>query len=61
MPVRVSKKTATATAAAKAVSVADQGVLTILDRIRTTKKLTEVRHLSTQLERLIFHKQYSNS
>ncbi len=36
----------------------DRAVLTLLGRIKATTDRTEIRNLSNQLERLIFHKQY---
>jgi hypothetical protein len=44
-----------------AVSTSDHAVLEILSRIKATKDHAEVRKLSDQLERVIFHKQYSRS
>jgi|ERR1700674_2281831 hypothetical protein len=44
-----------------AVSTSDHAVLDILSRIKATKDHSEIRNLSDQLERLIFHKQYSHS
>ena len=39
----------------------DQAVLSLLKRIKATDDPTEIRKLSDQLERVIFHKQYENS
>lgn len=38
----------------------DNAVLTLLKRIRETNDQNEIRQLSDQLERVIFHKQYAN-
>jgi hypothetical protein len=39
----------------------DHAVLTLLKRIRATNDPTEIRRLSDQLERVIFHKQFQNA
>jgi hypothetical protein len=39
----------------------DQAVLDLLKRIKATDNPTEIRKLSHQLERVIFHKQFANS
>lgn len=36
----------------------DHALLTLLKRIRATNNPTEIRRLSDQLERVIFHKQF---
>ena len=43
------------------IGVSDKAVLTLLKRIKTTSDPNEVRQLSEQLERVIFHKQYANA
>jgi len=44
-----------------AVRASDRAVLDLLSRIKATKDHVEIRNLSNQLERAIFHKQYSHS
>ena len=39
----------------------DDAVLALLQRIKAANNPTEVRRLSDQLERMIFHKQYANA
>ena len=39
----------------------DKAVLALLARIKATNDKNEVRQLSDQLERVIFHKQYANA
>ena len=39
----------------------DHAALTLLARIKATNDPTEIRHLSDQLERVIFHRQYRNA
>jgi hypothetical protein len=39
----------------------DQVLLTLLKRIKETQDANEIRQLSDQLERVIFHKQYANT
>lgn len=39
----------------------DKAVLTLLKRIKEANDQNEVRQLSDQLERVIFHKQYANA
>jgi hypothetical protein len=48
-------------AAHVAVRASDRAVLDLLSRIKATKDHVEIRNLSNQLERAIFHKQYSHS
>jgi hypothetical protein len=38
----------------------DNAVLALLKRIKATNDQSEIRQLSDQLERVIFHKQYAN-
>jgi hypothetical protein len=38
----------------------DHAALTLLKRIKTAKNQTEIRRLTDQLQRVIFHKQYKN-
>jgi hypothetical protein len=38
----------------------DHAALTLLKRIKAAKDRTELRHLTDQLQRVIFHKQYKN-
>jgi hypothetical protein len=40
------------------VDTSDNGVFSLLKRIKATNNLDEIRQLSDQLERVIFHKQY---
>jgi len=44
-----------------AVNPSDDAALVILSRIKSTKDLAEIRKLSAQLERVIFHRQHSHS
>lgn len=44
-----------------AVDTSDQALLTLLTRLRATNDPIEVRQLSSQLERVIFHKQFKNA
>jgi hypothetical protein len=44
-----------------AVNTSDHAVLDILRRIKATKDHAKLRKLSDQLERVLFHKQYSLS
>ncbi len=39
----------------------DKAVLVLLKRLKTSNDQDEIRQLSDQLERVIFHKQYQNS
>jgi len=39
----------------------DHAALTLLKRIKAAKDQTEIRHLTDQLQRVIFHKQYENA
>jgi hypothetical protein len=42
------------------VDTSDEAVLTLLKRIKETNNQKEIRQLSDQLERVIFHRQYAN-
>jgi hypothetical protein len=44
-----------------ATDTSDDAVRTLLKRIKATHNPTEIRHLSNQLERVIFHKQFRKS
>ncbi len=43
------------------VDTSDNAVLALLKRIKETGDQNEIRQLSDQLERAIFHKQYANA
>lgn len=43
------------------MDTSDNAVLILLKRIKKTTDPNEIRRLSDQLERVIFHKQYSNA
>jgi hypothetical protein len=43
------------------IDTSDNAVLTLLKRIKETNDQSEIRQLSDQLERVIFHKQYANA
>ena len=43
------------------VDTSDKAVLTLLKRIKESTDQNEIRQLSDQLERVIFHKQYAGS
>jgi len=43
------------------VNTSDGAMLDILKRIKSAKSPTEIRRLSEQLERVIFHKQHKRS
>lgn len=49
------------TRAATSAERSDQAVLALLKRLKATNDPTEVRHLSDQLERAIFHKQFKSA
>jgi hypothetical protein len=51
----------TAPAITSATDTSDKAVLGLLKRIRETGDRNEIRRLSDQLERLIFHRQYSDT
>lgn len=44
-----------------AIDASDKAVLALLKRIKATNNRTEIRQLSDQLERVIFHRQYANA
>jgi len=48
-------------ALASTIDTSDNAVLTLLKRIKETNDRNEIRQLSDQLERVIFHKQYVNA
>lgn len=44
-----------------AIDTSDNAVLVLLRRLKETNDQTEIRKLSDQLERVIFHRQYANT
>jgi hypothetical protein len=56
----VNKAKMETTPTASTIDTSDNAVLALLKRIKTTKNQSEIRQLSDQLERVIFHKQYAN-
>lgn len=50
-----------AAATAAVTNTSDHAVLTLLKRLKATSDPTEVRQLSDQLERVIFHKQFKSA
>jgi hypothetical protein len=47
--------------AGNVIDTSDNAALEILQLLKTTTNPKEVRHLSDQLERVIFHKQFENA
>ena len=43
------------------MDTSDNAVLALLKRIKAANNQKEIRQLSDQLERVIFHKQYANA
>src|ERR1017187_7467604 len=58
---KLRQHVAVAKSAASAVDHSDQALLTLLKRIKATDSPAELRRLSEQLERVIFHKQFENA
>jgi hypothetical protein len=56
---RAKMKTTPTTAST--LDTSDKAVLTLLKRLKETDDQNEIRQLSDQLERVIFHKQYANT
>jgi hypothetical protein len=56
-----AKETAKTPPLAATTNSSDDAVLALLKRIKAANDRNEIRQLSDQLERLIFHKQYANS
>jgi hypothetical protein len=42
-------------------NASDDALLTLLKRLKAANEPTEIRRLSNQIERVIFHKQYKNA
>jgi len=42
-------------------ATSDQALVVLLKRLRVATELSEIRLLSEQIERLIFHKQFENA
>jgi hypothetical protein len=55
------KKIKTIPTASSTMDTSDDAVLRLLKRIKATNNQNEIRQLSDQLERAIFHKQYANT
>ena len=59
---RVAKRTNMETPlTGNVIDSSDKAMLAILKRLKTTTNPAEVRQLSDQLERVIFHKQFENA
>jgi hypothetical protein len=43
------------------VDTSDKALVTLLNRLRATVDPTEIRELSDQIERVVFHKQFRNA
>ena len=54
-------KMETAPSATSTTDTSDNAVLALLKRIKATNDRNEIRRLTDQLERVIFHKQYTNA
>ena len=54
-------KMETTPATTSTIDTSDNAVLALLKRIKATNNKKEIRQLSDQLERVIFHKQYANA
>ena len=54
-------KMETAPATTSTMDTSDNAVLALLKRIKAANNQKEIRQLSDQLERVIFHKQYANA
>jgi hypothetical protein len=44
-----------------AIGTSDRALLALLKRLKTASDATELKQLSTQIERVIFHKQFKNA
>ncbi len=44
-----------------AVDTSDQALANLFERLRTTDNSDEIRQLSDQIERVVFHKQFANA
>jgi len=56
-----ARKAVQAGGANTVADTSDQAVLALLKRIKAANNATEIRRLSDQLERVIFHKQYESA
>jgi len=43
------------------IDASDKALVNLLNRLRATVELTEIRELSDQIERVVFHKQFMNA
>lgn len=55
-----TKKGVTAKPAIAPLDTSDNALRVLLRRLKTTVDRTEIRHLSDQIERVVFHKQFKN-
>ena len=58
---RKNDKSAESMATAAPPDTSDEALAVILKRLKETNDVTEIRELSSQLERIIFHKQFENA
>ena len=48
------------TSGVSAIDTSDNALLSVLRRLKTTNSRIEIRQLTDQLERIIFHKQFAH-
>jgi len=60
-PARVPKPTTEEPSEAGLADTSDQALAALLNRLKATVDPPEIRHLSEQTERIVFHKQFTNA
>jgi len=60
-PVRVPKTTSAEPSNAGLADTSDQALAMLLNRLKATVDPSEMRQLSDQIERIVFHKQFTNA
>ena len=60
-PARSAKLTANGEALLPANDTSDEALAELLNRLKTTSDPVEVRRISDQIERIVFHKQFTSA
>jgi hypothetical protein len=59
--IAVSNTPAETVSTASTADTSDRALAALLERLRTTTDLAEIRQLSDKIERVVFHKQFENA
>jgi hypothetical protein len=57
----IDQKRLNKTTSSNAIDASDSALVKLLNRLKTTVDPKEIRQLSDQIERVVFHKQFTNA